>query len=503
MKVTGVLLETTAIQSYVFGSKKLKENLAASYLISNVYDGLLTDIADEMFGANKELCLWREAPEEINITREDIYMEVGYIGGGDALLLVKDPEKAIPFVQQWTKKLLLEAPGLSTAVAVGEVDTEDSQTDISDLFEQINENKFTYHPQAYLLRHGITTECPRTGLSAECLALDGKYISCVAASKLKHEEDAHNMFSQIFETVLNGHSFPKVLDSLGQSTGESHIAIVHIDGNGMGQRFIACEDIPSLRKLSDTVHDATETAMKELVEEIVRDHKYYREVMGLELKNRELPIRPIILGGDDVTFVCDARLGIYFAEIFMKAFSNKHVNDRKQLSSCAGVAITKTKYPFYRGYELAEQLCKSAKGKAKDDQSWLDYHIAYSGFSGNPSVIRQRHFTVREGALCLRPYCVTPELKGPRNFHQFKVGAKCLSDRWPRNKQMELRNTLTLGKNATKEFIIEQKYRGYELPEIQEHPAFRDEGWENGETPYFDMLELAEFYPMDKIGVGL
>jgi len=68
---------------------------------------------------------------------------------------------------------------------------------------------------------------------------------------------------------------------------------------------------------------------------------------------------------------------------------------------------------------------------------------------------------------------------------------------------MELRNTLTLGKNATKEFIIEQKYRGYELPEIQEHPAFRDEGWENGETPYFDMLELAEFYPMDKIGVGL
>ena len=83
------------------------------------------------------------------------------------------------------------------------------------------------------------------------------------------------------------------------------------------------------------------------------------------------PIRPIIMGGDDITFVSPGKLGIYFAEIFMKEFSEKEVSDGEKLSSCAGVAITKTKYPFYRGYQLAEGLCSNAKKMARKKKKTL------------------------------------------------------------------------------------------------------------------------------------
>ncbi len=35
-----------------------------------------------------------------------------------------------------------------------------------------------------------------------------------------------------------------------------------------------------------------------------------------------IPIRPIVLSGDNCTFVCDARLSFFLAEEYVKAFEN-------------------------------------------------------------------------------------------------------------------------------------------------------------------------------------
>ncbi len=501
MDIAGVLLDITGIQKYVFDSNKLKENLGASFLVEDVYAEFLKEIANYKFPGKNKLDYWQNEPEKLYIKEDSsIEMEVGYIGGGNALLFFRNQDKAVQFITEWSKKLLLKTPGLSTAVAVGDIDLDNPQEGMTNLFIELNKNKFTHHPQVTLPRHGITTECPRTGFSAECWSdEDKKYISSVAASKLNHEKRAHEMFRKLFNEVLKNYDFPKALDKLGQSTGESHIAIVHIDGNGMGQRFMACNTIESLRKLSVSLRQATEKAMKLLLEQIIDDYAYYQN--NFDLDPDTLPIRPIILGGDDVTFVTDARLGVYFAEKFIEAFAEEPVADGKSLSACAGVAITKTKYPFYRGYQLAEDLCRSAKQKAKDkkDESWLDFHIAYGGFSGNLSEIRQQHYTVKAGNLCYRPYRIWPIKTDSRNFGEFKEGMAKLSE-WPRNKQKEFREVLGLGTEAARQFIEEMKNRGYVLPDITDCSKFKITGWDGQETPYFDMLELVEFYcPPDKI----
>lgn len=509
MEITGILLDVTGIQGYVFGSSKLKENLGASFLVKNVYNkDFLREVAESVVGDKKELDRWQDEKESatLYITKPNIEMEVGYIGGGNALLFFRDQAKANDFVSKWSKRLLFDAPGLSASVAMRKIELDSPQQGVTDIFKELNKNKFTHHPQVTLPRHGITTECPRTGLSAEyepdAEDEDERFISSVAASKLNHEKLAHEMFKETFKDVLNDYNFPKDLEKLGQSKGESHIAIVHIDGNGMGQRFMGCGTIEDLRKLSVSVSEATEESMKSLLKEIRVDYDYYQNPKNFKLEPKTFPIRPIILGGDDVTFVTDARLGVYFAEKFIEAFVEQKVSDDKPLSACAGVAITKTKYPFYRGYKLAEQLCHSAKEKAKEgkDESWLDFHIAYGGFSGELSEIRRRHYTVKTGDLCYRPYRICPEKQDAQSFSEFKKGMKELDDKWPRNKQKELREVLSLGEEATKQFIKEMENRGNSLPNIPGHHSFKNSGWDGKKTPYFDMLELMELYcPPEKI----
>jgi hypothetical protein len=51
-------------------------------------------------------------------------------------------------------------------------------------------------------------------------------------------------------------------------------------------------------------------------------------------------------------------------------------------------------------------------------------------------------------------------------------------------------------------FLKEMAYRGRFLPDVKNQPECWETGWtsepnKTNKTPYFDMLELMEFYPVD------
>jgi hypothetical protein len=61
------------------------------------------------------------------------------------------------------------------------------------------------------------------------------------------------------------------------------------------------------------------------------------------LNDGKLPYRRIIVGGDDVTFVCDGRLALTLTTAFLKAFEqsmantgNERLND---VRAAAGIAV--------------------------------------------------------------------------------------------------------------------------------------------------------------------
>lgn len=524
MIVHAVLIDTVSIQRYVFGSNKLKENLGGSYLIQEVYQSHLLNAIKKVFPLydDNDFDAWETQSGTCVMETRDAPFEIGYSGGGNALLFFKEKNDAITFIKEWTKTLLVKAPGVVTAVACDDTfDLHKFEGENRRLFKKLQENKYQFIPQTIIPRHGITAECPHTGYSMDIW--NGKedtekqeYVSGVAYAKICASKKATEKLVEIFETELQGtYCFTDQLDNLGQLKGEdSHIAIVHIDGNGMGERFRKTMSLKEIRDLSKSVRAATVESFRTLLTTITSQFSKIQDVLGFDNEKRQnypkggkddnlwcIPIRPIIMGGDDITFVCDGKLGVYFAKIFLEAFENQKASDRS-LSACAGIAITKTKYPFYRGCELAEQLCKNAKKRRKkenDNGSWLDFHIAYSGFSGTIEEIRASHYMATQGGLLFGPYRIG-------NHHEYGLNTliknmRTLTVTPPPEKQFshsrlkELRQVITLGKETTQRFVQELEARGLQLPIIK-GTSYQTTLWEGTKTPYFDMVELMEFYPL-------
>lgn len=75
-----------------------------------------------------------------------------------------------------------------------------------------------------------------------------------------------------------------------------------------------------------------------------------------------LPLRPVLLGGDDITCLCDGRIALDLAETALKEFARHPVphlgpdGEETSLTACAGVALVKAHAPVHRSYELAEDL---------------------------------------------------------------------------------------------------------------------------------------------------
>jgi len=423
-QVYAVLLDTVSIQGYIFSTNNLKENIGASRIVENIYDSHLKEVIKKLFAVSNDdyYNAWEENPKKKAILEDSSHFEIGYIGGGNALLFFKEEKMAKEFIKRWSMRLLIHCPGLISACAMGKIDFNDFSKSLKKLFKQLAENKSSFVPQTVIRRYGITAECPNTGYSAElwCEKLpEEKYVSSVSNAKIMGAEEANKKLQGILQDygLADKYTFTDEIDKLGQTKKEdSHIAIVHIDGNDMGKRFQSQNDLLGLRRLSSSVRKAALNTFIEMLKGVVENIENGKlEKEGIELQKEKrktiLPLRPIVIGGDDITFVSEGRLGIWLAKIFLEEFQRQDVSDGEPLTACAGVAITKTKYPFYRGYKLSEDLTRSAKDarkNARDNGSWIDFHIAYGGFSGELKEIREYHYRTPSGDdLFLRPYKIT------------------------------------------------------------------------------------------------
>lgn len=486
---TAILFDTMSIQQYVFGSNKLKDNLGASYIVEHVYKYL---------------------EEKVGIKSNEL--DIGYIGGGNALFFTTSEKKAKEIVKEFTTEILWKFSGLSVAAAVkgdfiNEID--DYQSAIHKLFQALAENKGKHIPINTISSHGITDVCRFSSLSVENIQVypDGKIelMSSLTAAKRLSENEVLKLGSALIKEskIPNIYQFADELDHLGQKKGEdSHIAVVHIDGNGFGKHFVNKESVRETKELSEKVKKAVKTAFIHLLLSYSENEEKIKHLLGdYNYYNNILPIRPIILGGDDVTFVCHGKLGIWFAEKFMENFNSNYIDDDSEIpfSSCAGIAVVKTKYPFYRAYQLAEELCNSAKSRRKkfmeekettDGGNWIDFQLAYSGLGNTLEEVRSLQYNNVAGFN--RPY----KIEDSESEYSFDK-LKCLSDKLkaalPNSKIKDLREMLTKDKPSLNSFFEHLKHQ---------HEDFKRDFATNNSTdidtesnPFFDMIELLELYP--------
>lgn len=507
------VLDTVSIQNFIFSTNNLKENLGASELVKSIYQDPLKKALKEVYPAFNDDMYNAWERENVDLDKfpiiQDAKAEVAYIGGGNAVIFFESEEMAKDFVRCWSKALLVYAPSIIPAAAIEFIDLANFREGQKRLFQTLAENKSKAIPNTTIPRHGITAECPRTGLSceiwADLLPQDEKtYISSTSYAKLQFAKKAEQEHERLLKEVglSDNYCFTDLLEELGQRKDkENYIAIVHIDGNDMSARFRELNSLSELRRLSTSVRRATLESFKEMLKLAAEKISEIKNTGEFEFRIRDgktvLPLRPIVIGGDDITFVSEGRLGIWLAKVFLEKFSTQKVSDNKPLSACAGVAITKTKYPFYRGYSLSEQLLRSAKKVRKNTKSsgnWIDFHITTGGVSGTLEEIRQIQYQTPEGCLYMRPY----ELE---KLSELISQARTLAARsstgkrlFPSSKLHKIVKALYGTKPEQKLLMQQLSVRGLRLPKFGE--MFNGEELiVDRKTPYLDMIEILEFYP--------
>lgn len=515
-----VALDTSGIQSYIFGSNRLRENIGASHLVHLATEGWLLDAPESLLPQRHNIAGGRRQDAQ-KIEDELLDAELLYAGGGNAVLLFREREDARGFADKLSARLLCEAPGLD-AVLSSEMFSWDQPLAqaMHNVLGKLAAKKAACERSQPLMGLGVTAACQSTGLPANATVQErgeeGRRRIVSAEVKAKWEQSGpakQRLHQTLQEDQELEFDVPDEFEDLGRTKGESsYIAVVHADGNNMRKALGEIEGrylsqggavnrdyIQELRGFSDRVKAAGQNALQTLTRRI---EAYQRGRQSASARSY-LPFRPLVYGGDDVTFVSDGRIGLWAAHAYLEAFGQQQVPDGKgQLQpgvACAGVAIVKVRYPFARAYRLSEELCKNAKNTFKRECSALDWHLAQSGLFGSLRDIRIREYAedwageVLRQSLLMRPVTIDKSPGGGwhtwPNF-QFLLREFRNRERWPRNKVMALREALRDGPGAVRSFV--DNY-GRDLPRIETHAAeYWRSGWDGGQCVYFDAIEMIE-----------
>ena len=387
------------IQDFIFKTNELKHIVGASELV-------------------EQICTTAFEEFEVKGKGESIVRAAGNIKYVfDSL---EDCKKAF---RNFPKKIMLMAPGITVSQAIASYDDDDKFGDAIDEVERLLKIQRNKSPKSVLSGLMGIKRANNTGLPAAQIDKDGEILDESTIQKEAYNE-TRILCEKSFNNLNLSHS--DVAYDISDIKGKNDwIAIIHADGNGLGKVVQKIgKNKEKFNLFSRTLDLATENAAKTAFDNVIKDA--YR-------KKGKIPVRPVVLSGDDMTMIIRGDLAISYASEFIKAFEDETGKDgskektgkilggilkefsvftkedgkeKNYLTACAGIAFIKSSYPFYYGYQLAEELCGQAKKDTKaiakergsEDNlpdSCLMFHKVQDSFITDYDAIVERELSVK------------------------------------------------------------------------------------------------------------
>ena len=329
------------IQGFIFQTNDLKDVIGASELVEQI----CTTAFQELIG---------ERPNII-------------AAAGNIKHVFDSKEQCEKVVREYPRRVMNMAPGITFSQAVVALDDNKSFADqIEQLEKNLRAQRNRPAPSMTLGLIGMK-RAPKTGLPAvDCRK--GELLDAATVNK-REAQNRHELCQKAFGVSVDNKRFAFDIKHLTGSNDWT--AIIHADGNGLGQVVQQVgSDVARYREFSKQLDLATREAAQEA----------FALVVDSEDGNGRIPLRPVVLGGDDLTVIIRADLAVPYAQAFMQAFEQQTrerlgeiltqynvFQGEDHLTACAGIAFIKSSFPFHYGYHLAEALCDRAKKDAKSE----------------------------------------------------------------------------------------------------------------------------------------
>lgn len=523
------IFDARRIQTYLFGSNRLVENIGASYLVNQALHQWPLEAAEKT-APGRVNPFGEGGPAEPGIFEGGPYdIELIYSAGGNGLFACRDMAIGKRFASNLSRILHERAPGLDVACHHHPIAGNSFKIgkEIWNALCGMANAKSGQIPGTPFTGAGVTERCA-TGNEETAIIMDpvrgDRFLGASAAAKVNNAKNAKYHLSRFLGKALPDYcDLPLELDDLGRSRGEkSFVGVVHVDGNRVGRSLqekllhkgveSSVDQLKAIRAYSAAISSMGSSAVRAVMEQVARNWNPTEELYAgrLKLKRNKrddvyLPFRPLVYGGDDITFVCDGRIALDLAATCLEAFNDGDLN----LHACAGVALVKSHYPFFRAYALAEELCRNAK-KAVIDQrdgvgSAMDWHIQSGGPMQSIDAVRDREYTIGNSEkLTCRPYFVRPtKPRGMNDWKSFRndfllviqghasPGTERNDWAGAHSRLKSLVPHIVKGPIASELVLTEWAQKGYTLPEYCRNEL--SSGFDGNKTPFLDALELLDF----------
>lgn len=374
--------EAKGIQGYILASEKLIEMAGASALVEQ---------------------LGERAVERARAAGGTEVM----VAAGSGTFLFDDDNALTRFADDWPWEVEEHAPGLLVLQAWTPFDG-DFPAALKRVLATLEARR--NQPRVTLPDAGpFVARAARTGRPA-VTRRDG--VLCDAATLKKAEQSGgafHGRMRGIFG--VDGARFATDLNAWG----EGYLAVIHVDGNGVGKKIIAdvsTRDAERQRSFSKGLSEATEHAARTAFDAIRA---------GLPARG-DLPFRPLVVGGDDLTVIARGEDALAFTSAYLDAFEHetKTRPDVGALTAAAGICFVRLGHPFHAAHAIAEDLCKAAK-RDVSGASALRFLRVTSAHAASLAALRHDELEFDRGALSAAERAVAAEQPDRRFVGSFEV----------------------------------------------------------------------------------
>ncbi|MFA0465418.1 hypothetical protein AB4524_00770 [Vibrio breoganii] len=401
------LFEAKSIQSYLFSSGKLKDVISASERLDRLIDSNSSSTLHKVLQAAN---LKHDLLVQDSVADSDDKIHFLRCKGGAfyAYCVMEKPLQSLRSL--WTLTISQMFPSMEYADALTQSDTLSDAIDLG--HQQLAQSRnaplvnlpIAKAPHARYSRSGkVATPVSKLAQRAqhhqedEYLDLDTElHRQAYQALEMRDNAALQDRFTpdelkgRISYPIDFENQFPYMGDSQSLSRQQQDaikdMALLHIDGNGLGLILMtlkeslqgkgAKEYSQVFRSFSDALNQATVEAAKYATHQLYMQYEAERSTTSATIT---LPMRPIVLGGDDITLFCRADLALDYAKTFCREFEKRSLAHLKPLfathlkgasispflTASGGILFHKASHPFMHSHHLVEALCAKAKHLTK------------------------------------------------------------------------------------------------------------------------------------------
>lgn len=511
-----VRYEIRQIQNYIFQTSRIKSIKGGSLIVSNYLLEALKDVLDS-FQLKHNLDDLVEKAKQMPIQKilttdfqegnfrfySDLDFQMAFFGGGSLHCIIKGEENAKKVSIALAKKLMKETGLLRVVYAYAELKGTESFDDFENARMEVDEKI-----------RDVKLSMPKSNIAP---ALPFVYKDSITGFPYTHfhfdnERKFHTTPEAFKDTRLSQYDFKMnpnekfKIDELVDKGTDSYIAVMHIDGNNIGETIKILLEKKGERttpekakKRKRTIFELMVKESQELSKEIFKAFNSTAEDILNDEKDG-IPYKAVVNSGDDITIIVKATDAFGFLQRYLRKLQN---NEKNYFSACAGIAFVRSHFPFEVAYRIAEQCCDIAKADVKKD--WernkkaghacaFSYYVVQGGMLSDVESSRAAF-----GELESQPYYV----------YKTEEHEKSDSLEWLLDRIDELKGKnpdLPLPRHAAKEIrgIYEQAYKKNSA-DYRKHVSFAeinsrlpkgkhiDAFLENKKPKYYDASVLMDF----------